>query len=161
MPFLFIGKDTSVVSGYSNKKTFADAYVGGTKAMHRFTSRTPRFDSPRGKELYGRPGAPGGSTAPICRNCTSGNRRIFGDGRIIIPAHRSFRRSPALGQSPKMKRNLRRWTWEKDVPEIRDKNEIGGLSAVNYDSCRGQKSRGRQRKGRRRAAIETHEDSSD
>lgn len=61
--------------------------------MHRFTSRTPRFDSPRGKELYGRPGTPAGSTAPICRNRAPGNRRIFGDRRIIIPAHRSFRRS--------------------------------------------------------------------
>jgi len=55
-------------------RTGQHAYDRGTKAMHRFTSRTPRFDSPRGKELYGRPGTPGGSTAPICRNCTSGNR---------------------------------------------------------------------------------------
>lgn len=65
-------------------RTVRRAYVGGTKAMHRFTSRTVRFDSPRGKELYGRPGTPAGSTAPICRNCTLGNRRVFGDGRIII-----------------------------------------------------------------------------
>lgn len=48
-------------------RTEQRAYDGGTKAMHRFTSRTPRFDSPRGKELYGRPSIPGGSTAPICR----------------------------------------------------------------------------------------------
>lgn len=71
-------------------RTGQRAYDGGTKAMHRFTSRTPRFDSPRGKELYGRPSTPGGSTAPICRNCTSGNRWIFGDKQIIIREYRSF-----------------------------------------------------------------------
>lgn len=84
-------------------RTVRRAYVEGTKAMHRFTSRTARFDSPRGKELYGRPGTPEGSTAPICRSYTLGNRRVFGDRRIIIREHRSFRRSRCLpGQSSKI-----------------------------------------------------------
>jgi hypothetical protein len=84
------------------RRAYVDGRRRGTKAMHRFTSRTARFDLPPGKELYGRPGTPEGSTAPICRNYTSSLRgqTNYYSGTSIV----SSRCLP--GQSSKIEKSL-------------------------------------------------------
>jgi len=95
-------------------------YVGGTKAMHRFTSRTPRVRfTPWQEALWS-----SRYSRRLNRTDLSGNRRIFRDRRIIIREHRSFWRSRCrFGQSLwRLRKTL--WLQKENVMDVRDKDEI-------------------------------------
>lgn len=95
-------------------------YVGGTKAMHRFTSRTPRVRfTPWQEALWS-----SRYSRRLNRTDLSGNRRIFRDSRIIIREHRSFWRSRCRpGQSLwRLRKTL--WLQKENVTDVRDKDEI-------------------------------------
>ena len=106
-------------------------YVEGTKAMHRFTSRTPRFDSPRGKKLYGRPGTPGGSTAPICR----GTVESSGTGELLFGNIDRFDGRAAAGLVNLCKYSEKLFECKrKNAIEIQKKREIYSISCTHKNA---------------------------